>query len=102
MKMTAGKVFAVLPIAFFWMCFACFAVIALTNPALNQNNMTTLLLMSSTAILFVIILTGTMLLMRQLKNESGFWTSRTNTDLEQATGTNEDQKMRPVPNMDNS
>ena len=98
--MTVGKVFVVLPIAFFWTCFACFIVIAFTTPALNQSNMTTLLLMSFTAILFVLVLTGTILLIRYLKNETGFWTSKTNTKLEQMTSTKEDQKMRLVPNLD--
>jgi len=82
MKMNVGKVFAALPIAFFWMFFIWFVVVSLTNPVTYQNNLTSWLLVSFIPLLFLLILTGTILLIRHIKNEPGFWTNNMNIKLE--------------------
>jgi hypothetical protein len=69
--MNVGRVFAALPIAFFWMLFIWFAVVSLTNPVTYQNNLTSWLLVSFIPLLFLLILTGTILLIRHIKNELG-------------------------------
>ncbi len=76
--MNAGKVFAALPIAFFWMIFTWFVVLSLTNLATHQNSLTSWLLVSFIPLLFLLILIGTILLIRQIKNEPGFWTNNVN------------------------
>jgi len=75
MKMNAGKVFAAAPIVFFWMFFTWFVVVSLTNLVTHQNNLTSWLLVSFIPLLFLVILTGTILLVRHIKNELGFWTN---------------------------
>lgn len=79
--MNVGKVFAVLPIAFFWGIFIIIVFVSLTNPALHQN-LTPLLLGSVIVILFLLILFGTIWLIRYIKNEPGFWTNSINIKLE--------------------
>jgi len=74
--MNAGKVFAVLPIALFWMFFTWFVVASLTILVTHQNNITSWLLVSFIPLLFLMILTGTILLIRHIRSEPGFWTSK--------------------------
>ena len=93
--MNVGKVFAVLPIAIFWVFFAFFAVI-LSKIVPSQNNLTTFLLVSLLALFFVLVLTGTVLLIRHVKNESGFWTSKTNITLEQVASPKEGKMMQLI------
>lgn len=80
--MNVGKVFAALPIAFFWMFFIWFVVVSVTNPVTYQNNLTSWLLVSFIPLLFLLILTGTILLNRHIKNELGFWTNNMDIKLE--------------------
>jgi hypothetical protein len=80
--MNAGELFAAMPVAFFWACFTCFAVISMDSPLMAKNNLTSSLLVSSMVAVFILILAGPILLVRYMKNHSGFWT-KTNMKLEQ-------------------
>lgn len=82
MKMNVGKTFAALPIAFFWLFFIWFVVVCLTNPVTYQNNLTSLLFVSFIPLLFLLILAGTIMLIRLIKNEHGFWTNNVHIELE--------------------
>ena len=96
--MKVGKMFAALPIALFWALFGCFAVI-LTDLVPNQNTITTVLLVSLCAIFFLLVLAGTVLLVRHLKNEPGFWTSKTNITLEQRGVQKMENRLRLVQSL---
>ena len=82
--MNIGKVFAALPIAIFWVLFGCFVAILPTLTS-NQSNIVTLLIVSLTALMLIVIITGTVLLVRHIKSEQGFWTSTTNVTLGQVS-----------------
>ena len=78
MEMNTGKLFAALPIAFFWIFFTFFVVLSLTNLVSHQTNLISWLLVSFIPILFLLILVGTIMLVRHLRSEPGFWTNNMN------------------------
>jgi len=80
--MNAGKMFSALPIAFFRMFFTCFVVVSLTNLVSHQNNLTSLLSASFMPLLFLLILAGTIMLIRHLKTKSRFGINNLNIKLE--------------------
>lgn len=79
--MNVGRVFAALPIAFFWLVFTWFVVVCLIKVT-YQNNLTSWFLVPFIPLLFLLILAGTIMLIRLIKNEHGFWTNNVHIELE--------------------
>ena len=66
--MSVGKIFASLPIAVFWLAFVWICAIMLSNSALQQNTLLFWFFVSVMPIWFLFNVTGTILLLRHIKN----------------------------------
>ena len=71
--MSVGQIFASLPIAAFWLAFVWIVAFMVNSPALQQNEFLFWVIVSFIPILFLLNLTGTIMLLRYIKNWTWTW-----------------------------